>query len=41
MSLIYGLMFAKLFHALEPDPPRAQVEDPDPELRSGRHREFR
>ena len=41
MSVIYGLMFAKLFHALEPDPPRAQVKDMDPEFRSGRHRELR
>lgn len=41
VSVIHGLMFAKLFRALEPDPPRAQVKDMDPEFRSGRHREFR
>lgn len=41
LSVIYGLMFAKLFHALEPDHPRAQAKDLDPEFRSGRHHKLR
>jgi hypothetical protein len=40
-SAVYGLVFAKLFNALDPDPAPAQIEDLDPEFRSGRHRKFR
>jgi hypothetical protein len=40
-SVIFGLMFAKLFAILDPDPPRASIRDLDPDFRSGRHRQFR
>jgi hypothetical protein len=40
-SVIFGLMIARLFAALDPDPSHTPVDDLDPEPRSGRHRKFR
>jgi hypothetical protein len=39
--VIFGLIFARFFAILDPDPPRAQIRDLDPDFRSGRHNNFR
>jgi len=40
-SVIFGLMFARLFAILDPVPLPAQIQELDPDFRSGRRHRFR